>query len=157
MELVDDRLLAEITGLMKNTIVLAAVLGMCLAIPAFGGDQAVQAGSVTGVTLTPSSVTLIPGESKHFTATVTGTGEFARALKWTVNEAVGGNSTFGKISDTGLYVTPFPAPASVTVKVVSLMDASKFAAPPLRWWRCRWLLARRCWWMSARLCMQSTR
>ena len=112
---------------MKNTSVLMAVLGVCLAVPALGSDQAAQAGSVTRVTLTPSSVTLMPGESKPFTATVTGTGEFAKELKWTVNEVAGGNSTLGKISDTGTYTTPFPAPASVTVKVVSLVDASKFA------------------------------
>ena len=123
---------------MKNTIVLTAVLGLCLAIPGFGSDQAAQAGSVTSVTVTPSSVTLMPGESKQFTATVTGAGEFSKTLKWTVNEVVGGNSTLGKISDAGLYVTPFPAPASVTVKATSLVDASKFAtatitlvAPPV--------------------------
>jgi hypothetical protein len=121
---------------MKNSIVLIALLG--LAIPAFGTDQSAQAGSVAEVTLTPSSVTLIPGDNKQFTVTVTGTGEFAKTLKWMVNDIVGGSSTLGKISDTGLYVTPFPAPASVTVKVVSMVDASKFAtatitlvAPPV--------------------------
>src|SRR5271166_599158 len=112
---------------MKNKTVLIAVLSLCPAIPAFGSDQAAQAGSVASVILTPSSVRLMTGENKQFTATVTGAGEFSKALKWTVNEVVGGNSTFGKISDTGLYVTPFPAPASVTVKATSLVDASKFA------------------------------
>jgi hypothetical protein len=138
MDLVDDRFFTEVTGSMKSAVVLTVVLGLCLAIPAFGSDQAAQAGSITSVTLTPSSVTLMPGESKQFTATVTGAGEFSKPLKWTVNEVVGGNSAVGKISDTGLYVTPFPAPASVTVKVVSLVDASRFAtatitlvAPPL--------------------------
>ena len=112
---------------MKIAIVLTVVLGLCMAIPAFGDDQAAQTSYVTGITLTPSSVTLMPGEGKQFTATVAGTGEFAKALKWMVNDVVGGNSTLGKISETGLYTTPFPAPASVTLKVVSLADASKFA------------------------------
>jgi hypothetical protein len=127
VDFVDDRIFTEVTGLMKIAIVLTVVLGLCMAIPAFGDDQAAQTGSVTGITLTPSSVTLMPGEGKQFTATVAGTGEFAKALKWMVNDVVGGNSTLGKISETGLYITPFPAPASVTVKVVSLADASKFA------------------------------
>ena len=87
-----------------------AVLGVCLGIRAFASDPAAQTGSVHR-SLTPSSVTLTPGESRQFTATVIGTGEFAKGLKWTVNEVIGGNSTLGKISDTGLYVTPFPAPA----------------------------------------------
>ena len=87
---------------MKNRIVLIPVLDHCLAIHAFGGDQAAQVGTVRSVTLTPSSVTVMPGESKQFTATVTGAGGFSKALKWKVDEVVGGNSALGKISDTGL-------------------------------------------------------
>ena len=95
------------------------------------------AGVVTGVKIEPDRVTLSPGESKQFTGTVEGTGSFGTGLKWSVNDVAGGNAQLGTISGSGLYVTPYPTPVTVTVKAASISDLTKtagatitFAAPP---------------------------
>jgi len=93
---------------------------------------------VTAVTVEPESVTLAPGESRQFTATVAGTGSFSSTLKWSVNGIDGGNASLGIVSSTGLYVTPYPTPATVTLTATSASDPAKsasvtitFAAPPV--------------------------
>jgi len=95
-------------------------------------------GVVTGVKIAPDHAALVPGESKQLTGTVEGTSSFSTELKWSVNEVNGGNSTLGTIGASGLYVTPYPTPASVTIKATSTADPAKsasatisFAAPPV--------------------------
>src|SRR5208282_371097 len=96
------------------------------------------AGVVTAVKIEPSEVTLAPGESRQFTGTVAGTGAFSSALTWSVNGVDGGNAALGTISSSGLYVTPYPTPASVILKATSTADPAKsanaaiiFGAPPV--------------------------
>jgi len=95
---------------------------------------------VTGVKIEPDHVMLAPGESRQFTGTVTfaGTGTISSALTWSVNDADGGSASLGTISSSGLYVTPYPVPAVVTLKATSTVDLTKsasatitFAAPPV--------------------------
>jgi hypothetical protein len=94
-------------------------------------------GIVTGVMIEPDHVVLVPGESRQFTGTVKGTGTFSATLKWSVNGVVGGNASLGTISSSGLYITPYPAPAVIALRAASAADSSKlasatiaFAAPP---------------------------
>ena len=101
-------------------------------------EQAAPAGVVTGVAITPERVTLVPGDIKQFSAALTGTGSYGDGIAWSVDDVDGGNAALGKISRSGLYVTPYPAPGSVTVKARSKFDPAKsavavvtFAAPPL--------------------------
>jgi hypothetical protein len=96
-----------------------------------------SAGAVTGVKIEPTHVTLSPGESRQFTGTVEGTGTFSSALIWTVNDVEGGNASLGTIDGSGLYITPYPFPAAVTLKARSAADPTQsagatiaFAAPP---------------------------
>ena len=96
------------------------------------------AGVITAVKIEPSQVTLAPGESKQFLATVAGNGAFNSAVKWSVNDVDGGNAALGTISSSGLYVTPYPTPATVTLKATSAADPTRstnatitFAAPPV--------------------------
>jgi hypothetical protein len=96
------------------------------------------AGVVTGMKIEPRHVTLAPGESKQFTATVAGNGAFSSALTWSVNGVDGGNDALGTISSSGLYVTPYPTPAAVILKATSTADPTQsasatitFAAPPV--------------------------
>jgi len=67
------------------------------------------AGVVTGVKIEPDHVMEAPGDSRQFTGTVTGTGIFSAALKWSVNDVDGGNASLGTISSSGFYFTPYPA------------------------------------------------
>ena len=95
------------------------------------------AGIVIGVKIEPGHVLLAPGESRRFIGTVTGTGSFSAGLKWSVNDVDGGNASLGTVSDSGSYVTPYPAPAAVTLKATSTANPAQsasatitFAAPP---------------------------
>ena len=91
---------------------------------------------ITAVKIEPGQVTLAPGESRQFTATVAGTGTLNSKVKWSVNDVDGGNAALGTISSSGLYVTPYPTPAAVRLKATSIADATQsanatvtFAAP----------------------------
>jgi hypothetical protein len=96
------------------------------------------AGVVTAVKIAPDHGTLVPGESRQLTGTVQGTGSFSAGLKWSVNKVDGGNAALGTISNSGLYVTPYPTPAAVTINATSTADPAKsasatitFTAPPV--------------------------
>jgi hypothetical protein len=83
---------------------------------------------VSGVKIAPDRVSLLPGDKTQFAATVKGTGAFSSDLKWSVNDVVGGNAALGTIGKNGLYVTPFPTPAAVTIKATSTADPVKSAS-----------------------------
>ncbi len=77
------------------------------------------------VTLTPTSATVVVGQSAAFRATVTGSTN--TAVTWEVNGVTGGNSTVGTIAN-GVYTAPaqVPSPASVTATAVAQADTTKF-------------------------------
>jgi len=119
---------------------LLLFLGQCnvQAGAAMKAEQAAPAGVVTSVTLTPEHATLAAGDIQQFGVTVSGTGSYGDGVTWTVNDVDGGNAALGTISKSGLYVTPYPTPASVTIKAQSTSDPAKsavvtvtFATPPL--------------------------
>ena len=85
-----------------------------------GGSSAPVAVSVS-----PASITLAPGASKVFQATVTNTSNVS--VTWQVNNTPGGNAKVGKIDVFGDYVAPAtePSPPTVTVQAVSQADPSK--------------------------------
>ena len=58
--------------------------------------------------------------TQQFTATILGTSN--TAVTWSVNGVVGGNSTVGTISNTGLYTAPAypPSPNTVTITATSV-------------------------------------
>jgi Bacterial Ig-like domain (group 2)/Kelch motif len=70
------------------------------------------------VTVTPKSITLSPGTTQSFTATVTGTTN--NAVTWSVQEGVGGT-----IDSTGLYTAP--QNSSGTFHVVATSQANSAA------------------------------
>ncbi|HTV83390.1 MAG TPA: glycoside hydrolase family 44 protein [Acidobacteriaceae bacterium] len=78
--------------------------------------------TITGVTVTPSTATI--GTFQLFTATVNGTGSYNTSVTWSVTGPAGWTGSIGSISSTGLYETPYPAPATVTVRATSVGDTS---------------------------------
>lgn len=103
-----------------------------------GPDHPAPAATVSIVELAPQHLTLVPGDRRQFSATVTGTGSYGRGIAWSVNKIAGGNAALGTISRSGLYITPYPAPQSVTIRATSTFDPAKsaeadiiFAALPL--------------------------
>ncbi len=66
------------------------------------------------VTVAPTGyITVGPGGAQQFTAAAHGfTGDGSATFIWLVSGKVGGNSTIGTISSTGLYTAPTTVPAS---------------------------------------------
>jgi Glycoside hydrolase family 44 len=92
--------------------------------------------TISAVVVTPQSPTATIGTTLQLSATVKGTGNFDSTVKWSVSAPSGWTGSAGSISTSGLYVTPYPAPASVSITARAAGDATKFAtitvtfAPP---------------------------
>jgi hypothetical protein len=99
--------------------------------PGGGTSNTTNLTIVVVVTVSPATQTLNVTQTQPFTATVTGTSN--TAVTWSVNDVVGGDSTVGTISASGLYTAPatVPNPATVTVKATSQADTSKSASATL--------------------------
>jgi parallel beta-helix repeat protein len=88
-------------------------------------DSGSGSGSGTiSVSISPSSAALHVGASQQFTATVSGSSN--TGVTWSVNGVVGGNSTTGTISSSGLYTAPASVPSggSVTVTATSVANSA---------------------------------
>ncbi len=78
--------------------------------------------SSVSVTIFPDSAVVQAGMSQQFTATVTGTSN--TAVSWSVNGTVGGSSTVGTITSTGLYTAPAAVPNPPTASVTATSQAN---------------------------------
>jgi len=82
--------------------------------------------AITSITVAPNPATATIGSQVQFTATVTGTGNFATTVTWEVRLLSSWTGSIGSISSTGLYETPYPAPPyDVTVTATSTQDTTK--------------------------------
>ena len=84
--------------------------------------------SITSVTTSCVSTTILAGQTTQCSATVQGTNNPSQAVNWSVNNTVGGNSTIGIISTSGVYTAPDPIPTSgstITITATSQADSSK--------------------------------
>ena len=92
-----------------------------VADPTKSANGLVSAVSPAGVSVTvsPTSAWLQAGKSTQCTARLGGTQN--TGVTWAVDGIVGGNSTIGTISTSGLYIAPniVPSPAQVTVTATS--------------------------------------
>jgi Bacterial Ig-like domain (group 2) len=116
------RLLPEVSHPKAFALAIAAVMGFW---GCGGGSDPPRSSTPTptpspsiSVTVTPNSITLSPGTTQSFTATVTGTTN--TAVTWSVQESVGGT-----IDSTGLYTAP--QNSSGTFHVVATSQANSAA------------------------------
>ena len=74
------------------------------------------------ITVTPNAESLSTGNSKQFTAAVTGLTD--TTVIWSVNGMAGGSAAAGTISSLGVYTAPMalPAPNPVTITATSVMN-----------------------------------
>lgn len=79
--------------------------------------------ATVSVTVAPATATVPRGTTKQFTAAVTGTAD--QRVRWRVAGVLGGNSTVGTITNTGLYTAPAVPPATQPV----VISANSVAAP----------------------------
>ena len=116
---------------MRRTVSLIASLIVCPYLISCSGTSNGSSGTppptTSSVTVAPATVSLNKGGSQTFTATVNGTMD--QSVFWEIVEATpkSGDSTHGFISNGGVYAAPttVPSPANVTIKAVSLADATK--------------------------------
>ena len=85
----------------------------------------VNAAAAISVSVSPASASVRVGRTVSFTATVKGSSN--AQVTWQVNGVNGGNSTVGTINSSGVYTAPqrVPAPATVTIRAVSVADPTK--------------------------------
>jgi hypothetical protein len=74
---------------------------------------------VSSVVVSPLSAQVSTGQTQLFTAQVAGTGAYNSAVTWSVNGAVGGNSTVGTISSSGQYTAPTIVPNPNNVMIIA--------------------------------------
>jgi hypothetical protein len=104
-----------------------------LTVQSFNGvwakaSEFITVSSSTGgvsVSINPTSATLAPNGTQPFAATVSGSSN--TSVTWSVDGVVGGNSTTGTISTSGLYTAPGAA-GSHTVTATSVADTTKSAS-----------------------------
>jgi len=116
---------------MRRTLFLIASLTICPYLISCSGTSNGSSGTppptTSSVTVAPASGSLNKGGSQTFTATVNGTMD--QSVFWEIVEATpkSGDSTHGFISNGGVYAAPtaVPSPANVTIKAISLADATK--------------------------------
>jgi uncharacterized protein (AIM24 family) len=78
------------------------------------------------VSISPTSTSVQAGQTRQFTASVSGTTN--TAVNWLVAGIIGGNSSGGTISSTGVYTAPLSVPLSpVTVTAQSEYDSTSWA------------------------------
>jgi hypothetical protein len=83
--------------------------------------------AAVSVTISPTYVQIVPGQTVQLSATVTG-GANGDVI-WQVDNADGGNPKTGTVSASGLYTPPqtLPVPAIATITAVAKSDASASA------------------------------
>jgi hypothetical protein len=82
--------------------------------------------ATAAVSISPSNASLQVGGSQQFSAVVSGT--VYTSVNWLVSGILGGNSSVGTVSSSGLYTAPAAAPtAPVTVTAQSTYDPNNSA------------------------------
>lgn len=77
------------------------------------------------VAVAPSAASVLLGEARSFTATVSNSAD--TAVNWSVNQIPGGNATVGTVDLDGVYTAPqiLPPPPSASLTATSAADPSK--------------------------------
>jgi hypothetical protein len=72
---------------------------------------------ITGVSISPKSVSLSAAGTQQFSDTVQGTGTFDSSVQWSAGGVAGGNSSVGTISPNGFYTAPNTVPFSTNISI----------------------------------------
>ncbi len=86
------------------------------------------------VSITPTAANVRAGAGQPFSASVTGTTN--QTVTWSVNGIVGGNSSDGLITNTGLYAAPaiLTNPNTITISASSAADSSARGSSDVTLW-----------------------
>jgi len=117
-------------SLLISTYLLLSIAG-CGGGTSSNGDNGNGGGgtppSQVSITISPTSATVSASGTQQFHASVTDSSN--TSVQWEVNQAPGGSSQTGTISNGGLYTAPpTTTPLQVTVTAVSQADPTKIAS-----------------------------
>lgn len=98
------------------------VTATSVADPTKSASAAVQITQQIGITISPTSAQVVEGQTKQFTATVSGTSN--TAVNWSVTGTGCSGSGCGTISSSGLYTAPDSVPTQVVVTATPVADTS---------------------------------
>lgn len=100
-----------------------------VADPTKSASASVTITQVVGVTIAPTTAQVVEGQTKQFTASVTGTTN--TGVTWSVSGTGCSGSGCGTISSSGLYTAPDSVPTQVVVTATSDADQSVSASATL--------------------------
>jgi hypothetical protein len=111
------------TGLYTAPAAIPNPAAVTVSAVAAASKSAVASSTVTivaaqNITVTPTAPTIPAGGQQQFTANVVG--QSNPQIQWQVNSTVGGNSTVGTISTSGLYTAPLSPPAGGVVTITAV-------------------------------------
>ena len=113
----------------RNVLLIATVLLQGMLLSNCGSSSSTEMSpAVVSVSISSQSTSALVGQTVQFAATVSGNGN--TAVTWSVNAVVGGSSSVGTISSTGMYTAPAvpPSPNTVAVQATSVADTTKMAS-----------------------------
>lgn len=120
---------AQIVSFNQTTIVTTvpngATTGPITVTTPNGSITSLEPFTIKGVSINPTSASLTTGETLQFSATVFTT-DPDTSVNWRVNGILGGNSTVGTITQSGLFTAP-NLPFQSTVRATSNADPTIFA------------------------------
>lgn len=106
-----------------SSLALLALVG-CAGGGGTSSNPVIPPSSIT-VAVSPSSTSILLGNTLQFNAMVSGTSN--TAVTWSVNGIAGGNSSFGTINTNGLYTAPADLPNSAAVSITATSQADSSA------------------------------
>jgi hypothetical protein len=125
----------NMAGMRWSVAAGVASAALCVLALGCGGGGGTSSGpteptgpTITGVAVTPKSPTATIGTTLQFSATVSGTGDYNTGVTWSVAGPSGWMGSVGSISTSGLYETPYPPPASVTVTATAVGDPTQMGS-----------------------------
>jgi hypothetical protein len=122
-----DRSPRPAVALFFLAIVISAAGSLCL------GQSAIRPTTTVSIKLTPASATIGISANQQMKATVSGSTN--RAVTWTVNGVVNGDSTYGTVDpSTQIFFAPagVPNPAKFTITATSVADTTKSASATIQ-------------------------
>lgn len=102
------------------------VTATSVADPTKSASATVEILQQIGITISPTTATVAEGQTKQFTANVTGTSN--TAVDWSVSGASCSGSGCGTVSSSGLYTAPDSNPGAVKVTATAAADLSVSAS-----------------------------
>jgi hypothetical protein len=124
---VSDTQLAAVAP--STLLATAGTLSITVVNPSPGGGTSATSLLTVSITVSvsPATQSVNVNQTQQFTATVAGTTD--QSVAWSVEGAVGGNTTIGTITASGLYTAPAtpPSPNSISVTATSAADPARSA------------------------------